>query len=281
EYTIFPRMAALSEVDWTPKEKKDWNNFQAKLPAMLTRYQLWNANYSKASFDLQSSVLPSENYNGIFWKLENKNPDSKIIYVKGKTTNASFDYTQPIFINAPGFYGAAVAGESHKIISSWIWKTFYFNKATGKKIVLKSEPAANYPGSGAFTLVDGIISENGLSESSEWLGFSGKDLEANIDLDEPTKIKSVSLNVLDQTESWIYLPKEIQVATSYNGENYSSIATLAVDVIKDKGKSKFTIPVNTTTRYIKVLAQNAGTIPFGAPGAGSQAWLFVDEIEIN
>ncbi len=56
---------------------------------------------------------------------------------------------------------------------------------------------------------------------------------------------------------------------------------MAIDANNDKGKSKFTLPLNTTTRYIKVLAQNAGTIPFGAPGAGSPAWLFADEIEIN
>ena len=281
EYMLFPRMSALSEVDWTPKDKRDWKQFQSKLPVMFKRYQLWNTNYSKASYDLQSSVLPAENHNGIVWKLESKYPGSKIIYVKGKNTNASFDYTQPLFINSPGTYGAAVADKSHKIISSWVWKTFSFNKATGKKITLNSEPSPDYPGTGAFTLVNGIISANGLAESSEWLGFPGKDLEADIDLGEPTKIKSVSLNVLDQHGSWIYLPKEIQVATSYNGENYSSIATLAIDEIKDQGKSKFTLPLNTTTRYIKVLAQNAGTIPFGAPGAGSPAWLFADEIEIN
>lgn len=280
EYMLFPRMSALSEVDWTPKEKKDWNSFQDKLPVMLKRYQLWGANYSKASFDLQSYVLPSENNNGVLWKLENKNPGSKIIYVKEKYTNASFGYTQPIYINATGTYGAAVTGKTHKIISNWIWKTFYFNKATGKKIMLKSEASPSYAGGGAFTLVNGIIPVDGLSESSEWLGFAGKDLEADIDLGEPMKIKSVSINVLDQNESWIYLPKEIQVATSYNGENYSSIATMAIDA-SDKGKSKFTLPINTTTRYVKVLAQNAGTIPFGSPGAGSPCWLFANEIEIK
>ncbi len=118
---------------------------------MFKRYQLWNANYSKGAYDLQSSVLPSEEHNGILWKLESKYPGSKIIYVKGKNTNASFDYTQPLFINSSRTYGAAVSDKSHKIISSWIWKTFYFNKATGKKITLKSEPSPSHPGSGAFT----------------------------------------------------------------------------------------------------------------------------------
>jgi hexosaminidase len=34
-------------------------------------------------------------------------------------------------------------------------------------------------------------------------------------------------------------------------------------------------------RYIKVLIKNYGIIPQGNPGAGSRAWLFVDEIEVK
>ena len=281
EYTIFPRMTALSEVLWTPQDKKDWSDFSSRLPAIFQRYKLWGANYSSAAYDLQSSVLPTEDHNGILWKLESKNANDKIIYVKGKNTNASINYTEPVLINSSGTYGAAATRANNKILSSWTWKTFSFNKATGKKITLKNEPAPNHPGSGGFTLVNGIITEKGLSENSEWLGFQGTDLEADIDLGQLIKIKSVSLNVLDENGSWIYLPKEIQVATSYNGQNYSSIATIAIDGIKDKGKTKFTLPVNTTTRFVKVIAQNSGAIPFGSPGAGSPSWLFADEIEVN
>ncbi len=248
---------------------------------MLACFSTSAQTINKVSFDLQSFILPSLDYNGVLWKLESKDNANKIIYVKEKNTNASFNYTVPILINSSGTYGAAKVGTNHKILSDWIWKTFSFNKATGKKITLKNEPAPNRSGSGAFTLVDGIISTNGLSESSEWLGFSGNDLEADIDLGEKIKIKSVTIDALDANESWIYLPKEIQVAISYNGENYSSFVTIAIDGIKDKGKRQFTLPVNTTTRYIKVMAQNAGTIPFGSPGAGSPSWLFVDEIEVN
>jgi hexosaminidase len=33
-------------------------------------------------------------------------------------------------------------------------------------------------------------------------------------------------------------------------------------------------------RYVKITVRNWGTIPDGMPGAGTKAWLFVDEIEI-
>ncbi|MEP7232036.1 MAG: family 20 glycosylhydrolase [Ginsengibacter sp.] len=281
EYMIFPRMTALSEVVWTPKDKKDWAGFTSRLPGIFQRYKLWGTNYSTAAYDLHSSVLPTDDHHGVKWNLETKNLDNKIIYVKGKNTSAPLNYTEPLLINAPGIYGAAAKGSGNKILGNWTWKTFLLNKATGKKITLKNEPASNYPGSGAFTLVNGIVTDKGLSEASEWLGFAGTDLEADIDLGVPVKIESVSLNVLDENDSWIYLPKDIQVATSDNGQNYSSIASIAIDGIKDKGKNRFTLPVNTTTRFVKVLAQNFGTIPFGSPGAGSPAWLFADEIEIN
>ncbi len=168
------------------------------------------------AFNLRSSVLPSADHNGVLWKLESNNVDDKIIYVKGESTNASFNYSNPVLINSSGTYGAAATGSNNKIFSVWTWKTFSFNKATGKDITLKNEPAPNYKGSGAFTLVNGIITDKGLSEPLEWLGFAGTNLEADIDLGESMKIKNVSLDVLDDNDSWIYLPKEIQVATSFN-----------------------------------------------------------------
>lgn len=47
EYMIFPRVSAISEVLWSPKEKRDWNAFEKKIPQQMKRYQLWGANYSR------------------------------------------------------------------------------------------------------------------------------------------------------------------------------------------------------------------------------------------
>lgn len=47
EYQIFPRVSALSEVLWSPKDARDWNNFKSRLPSQEARYKLWNANYCR------------------------------------------------------------------------------------------------------------------------------------------------------------------------------------------------------------------------------------------
>ncbi|HEY6503795.1 MAG TPA: beta-N-acetylhexosaminidase [Chitinophagaceae bacterium] len=72
EYMIFPRMAALSEVLWSPKEKRDLNNFEKRLLTQFKRYHLWKANYSTAYFDLKTSVLPTGNNSGVIWEIKSK-----------------------------------------------------------------------------------------------------------------------------------------------------------------------------------------------------------------
>jgi hexosaminidase len=47
EYMIFPRLSALSEVLWSPKENKNWTEFQTKIETMKKRYIIWGANYFK------------------------------------------------------------------------------------------------------------------------------------------------------------------------------------------------------------------------------------------
>lgn len=46
-YMLFPRLDALSEVLWSPKEKRDFTDFQNRLKTQYKRYDLMNINYSK------------------------------------------------------------------------------------------------------------------------------------------------------------------------------------------------------------------------------------------
>jgi hexosaminidase len=48
QYMIFPRITALSEVLWSPKEGRSWAEFEPRLKQQVKRYDLWNINYSKA-----------------------------------------------------------------------------------------------------------------------------------------------------------------------------------------------------------------------------------------
>ena len=282
EYMIFPRMSALSEVLWTPKEQQNWKVFEKKLPALFKRYEQWGASYSTAYYELQPSILPSADYNGVLWKLESKNKEGNIIYVRDAQSATKY-YSTPILVTTSGEYSAALTRKDHTFITSWLRQKFSFNKATGKKITLTNPPAGNWLGSGAFTLVNGVVTENKLSQSKEWLGFLGRDMEAVIDLAKEEKINFLRLNVLKQENSWIYLPAYVEFFISHDGINFTSVGKVHPDANgnwPDERKMELKLN-NGTARYIKVLAKNYGIIPEGRPGAGTPAWVFADEIEVE
>ncbi|MGL5706279.1 MAG: family 20 glycosylhydrolase [Tannerellaceae bacterium] len=45
EYRIYPRIIALAELTWTPKDKKDYKDFERRLPNQLVRLDMHDINY--------------------------------------------------------------------------------------------------------------------------------------------------------------------------------------------------------------------------------------------
>lgn len=52
EYMVFPRLSALAEVLWTPKEKKNWNDFTRRMQKQFQRYDYRKINYAKTPLDI-------------------------------------------------------------------------------------------------------------------------------------------------------------------------------------------------------------------------------------
>lgn len=281
EYMVFPRMSALSEVLWSGKEK-NYDDFEKRLPEQFKRYDLWKANYSKAYFDLKATVLPASDHNGILWKLESKSKNGKIVYLDGAEDSEAKKYTDPVRVS-PIFntYSATLMDSDGKIRSNWITQKFYLNRATGKRITLTNEPSKNYPGDGAFTLVNGVQNEKGLARSREFLGFEGPDCEAIINLDSFQTITSVTVHVFRQQASQIWQPLSMEAFSSDDGQYFSSLGKTDKFNVTSGGNGTMTVKGTNTGRFVKVLVKNWGIIPEGNPGAGNKPWLFVDEIEVN
>jgi len=287
EYMIFPRMIALSEVLWSPKEKRNWTNFEARLPGIFERLDKQHINYGKAYFDLQATVLPTDNNEGVLWKVESKTKNAKIKWIKTLRSSEVLDYDKPILIKENNMGVTASLVNSNDVTLSTVSQSFHFNKATAKKITLVNEPSKNYPGDGAFTLVNGVQNDKGLSRGNEFLGFLGKDLDASIDLGKEMKISKITLHTLYQPGSWIYLPKEIEISwekeanVSGTGTGLAVVKNFTYSVSDLNNTQVINLPEAKLCRYIRVTAKNYGIIPAGQPGAGTPAWLFADEIEVE
>jgi len=278
QYMIFPRMSALSEVLWSPKEKKSWNDFEKRLETQFKRYDLWKVNYSKAYYDVKVSLMPTSNYQGLQLTAEPRNKNGTVRYeVAGQ---APVIYTKPVMLNKNS--DVAVAYYMNNRLVNRVPLSISFNKATGKKISITNTPNERYPGQGgAFSLVNGVYSRKGLSHP-DWLGWIGDDLEATIDLTKKDDFSSVKIHTNEQNGSRIYLPQYVEVLTSNDGQNFTSVGK-SNEFVKDTltmGWITVTFPAQSA-RYLKVLAKNYGMIPDGKPGAGNKAWLIIDEIQVD
>ena len=278
EYMIFPRLSALSEVLWTAKGQKSWPKFEQKIPVLFQRYDFWSINYSRAFYDLKAELLPAPGNKGVALKLSTKDKKGALSYgIAGKHFQKA--YTAPVVINEEGAITAMYTAKNG--LADTVSFDLKFNKATGKKITLKEAPSLNYPGDGAFTLVNGVQNTRGLSRGREFIGYNGGDLEAVIDLGNLQPVSNVIVHSIGQGGSWIYPPASLQVAFSTDGATYTEQGTTDAFEITAGGNGTLTVNSSGTARFVKVVLKNYGVIPEGKPGAGNRGWLFADEIEIH
>ncbi|OLY92977.1 hexosaminidase [Cnuella takakiae] len=279
EYQIFPRMSAMSEVLWSAKGQRNWPEFEKRMQTQYKRYELWGANYSNAYFEIKAAIAPTKDNSGLLLQLESKDRQATVQYgISG--LHFAKNYTAPVLIQQSGEVTALV-NRNGKIIDSTTIK-FRFNKATGKKVSLSEQPAPNYPGSGAFTLVDGVINEKGMDRTKEFIGYNGKTITATIDLGSPQDISEVRLHTLFASGSWIYPPQEMEVQVSTDGKTYQRMGSARELLAKDpvKGYLGVVIDAPVQARFVRVKAQAVQKIAEHMAGAGQKAWMFLDEIEV-
>ena len=278
EYMIMPRMAALSEVLWGTSNPKNYKEFEKRIIQHFDFYEKKGINYSKSIFEVTSAVHPNDI--GVAFELKSPNPVGIRYTIDGSepVLNSS-SYTKPIIVTENATVKAKYF-ENGEPKSATIEQEFFINKSTGKKIELVTPPHENYSIGGSFTLVDGMVG-NPSKYGRDWLGFWGKDLNATIDLGSNETISKIKINTLLGEGSWIYFPKEIQFLVSEDGKNFKSIQTVSQKEVSLKGgRIEVNFP-NTKAKFVKVIAVNNGIIGDGMPGAGSQSWLFVDEISVE
>lgn len=278
EYMIMPRMAALSEVLWGTSKPALYKEFEKRLMYHFQIYDKKGIHYSKAIFEITTDVQPVND--GIHFELKSFNLEGIRYTADGSEPDYnSIPYQNPIEIKTSQTVKAAYF-ENNKQKSATMEQSFFISKSSGKAVKLKFPPHENYALGGSFTLVDGMLG-NSAKYGRDWLGFWGNDVDATIDFGFEESFSSISINTLLAEGSWIYYPKEIVMMCSNDGQNFEIIQVVkSEEIFKNKGRIKIEFPIKKA-KYLKVLARNNGTIADGKPGAGSKAWLFVDEISIE
>jgi hexosaminidase len=280
EYMVLPRMLALSEVLWGTANPVMYERFLQRVEQHMKHiFGVFGYNFSKSIYAVELKV---EIENGQLFARLISPVVKQVYYELGKPWNYNgkvYADRIPIPKSITLHYGHLY---DNKLTDAMTFEQrFEVNKATAKPIQLLHQPHQNYASGGANTLIDGIQSD-GRHFGNGWLGFSGTDLIATIDLMAEGPLNTLGINLLERQGSWIYYPREVIFEGSLDGVNFTQLAAADSEIIqKMKGRLRLPVIVSRIVRYIRVTAKNFGQIPDGQPGAGHKAWLFAEEIVVE
>ncbi len=279
EYMLLPRLAALSEVQWTNADKKDYASFTSRIGHIADIYDVMGLNYAKHIFEATPSYAVNTEKGCVEATLKTIG-DAPIYYTIDGTepTVNSNKYTAPVEIPYSCTLKAMVDRKNMKLRN--VEKTFSFTKSTAKKATLNTTPSKKFECNGAATLVDGI--RGGKSYNDSWVGFQAEPMNLVIDLGENTKVKSVRLGTNSAKGDWVFPPKDITVYLSADGQNFKEAAKLVLPEAKkgDKdGMNDYTLGfAPTQAKFVKVIVNNVTSMPQWHGGKGKAAYVFVDEV---
>lgn len=283
QYMALPRVAALSEVQWTQPQLKDYTDFTNRLIGLTHLYDRLGYNYAKHLYNVNIHIDSDTKWQELVVHMTTAG-DAEIRYtLDGSLPTASSTlYTGAIHLQKSAKIRAAAFrnGKSSSVTAQDVT----FNKATACPVKLFQPTHKSYTFNGGAALTDGLVGDKGFG-TGRWLGFSGNDLEAVIDLKKPTEVSSVSLNTCVDKGSWIFDARNIEVSLSTDGVNFTSVAKHSLPAMEKNSADnintyelKFS---QTKARYIKVYATSEHNIPDWHSGKGKPAFLFVDEISVK
>lgn len=285
EYMTFPRIAALAEVLWSPKELRNWDDFSRRIQLFMKRYDLMDINYSKSAYKITSEAAFNPEKKQLSVSLTSELANNNIHYTTdGTEPNLSSPvYTNPILLYQSAKLTAVTFVNENPTVKS-ISSSFSFNKATGKPVKYLVPYSNDYKGSGKYTLVNAARGTTNDSDD-EWQAWAGKNMEVVIDLQDKTEIHKISVGSMQIFSSWIFFPKKVEFFVSDDGFKFQKIATVLNNVDPFSGEKQlkdFSATFNpTTAHFVKVVATNLGKAPKEFTIEDMDAWLFIDEISVE
>lgn len=282
EYMELPRMAALSEVQWSEPEKKDYEDFCHRIPQLINHYEANGYTYARHIFNVKADLTPDYEKGAVVVEMSTVD-GAPIHYTLDGTEPGEQSplYTEPVSLTESSVVKAAAFRPSGM---SPVWcDSVVFSKSTARDIKLLTTPHPRFAAKGAQTLNDGRYGESTYS-SDTWIGFNGEDLVAEIDLGESQEISSVSFNAFVLTGDWIFDATDAKIEVSEDGKDYTTAATAAYPVPTEHADEIATHEITfdpVKCRYVKVTLGSVRRIPDFHPGKGKPGFLFVDEIVID
>lgn len=279
QYQILPRLAALSEVQWTMPERKNYKDFLKRLPKMLSIYDHYGYNYAKHIFDVACSYsvnvekgslevsLSTLGNAPIYYTLDGTSPQTKKAMLYDDT---------PIVISSPSELKVSVLRNGKFTKEETLFK-LDCNKATFKKVSISTTLNIMQAHLPHEILTDGIIGSL-RCDDYRWMSCTGR-MSLILDLGKSESFSRIGWVALNSQSENILVPQNVKIQISEDGKRYSTIldieknheiqAEQSVECISEEVGAQ-------TARYIKMDFDS-----YKYPDKTSPSWVFLSELIVE
>ena len=279
QYQILPRLAALSEVQWTMPERKNYKDFLKRLPKMLSIYDHYGYNYAKHIFDVACSYsvnvekgslevsLSTLGNDPIYYTLDGTSPQTKKAMLYDDT---------PIVISSSSELKVSVLRNGKFTKEETLFK-LDCNKATFKKVNISTTLNIMQAHLPHEILTDGIIGSL-RCDDYRWMSCTGR-MSLVLDLGKSESFSRIGWVALNSKSENILVPQNVKIQISEDGKQYCTILDIEKnhEIQAEQSVERISEEVGAqTARYIKMDFDS-----YKYPDKTSPSWVFLSELIVE
>lgn len=279
QYQILPRLAALSEVQWTMPERKNYKDFLKRLPKMLSIYDHYGYNYAKHIFDVACSYsvnvekgslevsLSTLGNDPIYYTLDGTSPQTKKAMLYDDT---------PIVISSPSELKVSVLRNGKFTKEETLFK-LDCNKATFKKVNISTTLNIMQAHLPHEILTDGIVGSL-RCDDYRWMSCTGR-MSLVLDLGKSESFSRIGWVALNSQSENILVPQNVKIQISEDGKQYCTILDIEKnhEIQSEQSVERILEEVGAqTARYIKMDFDS-----YKYPDKSSPSWVFLSELTVE
>lgn len=279
QYQMLPRLAALSEVQWTMPKRKNYKDFLKRLPKMLSIYDHYGYNYAKHIFDVACSYsvnvekgslevsLSTLGNDPIYYTLDGTSPQTKKAMLYDDT---------PIVISSPSELKVSVL-RNGKFTKEETLFNLDCNKATFKKVNISTTLNIMQAHLPHEILTDGIVGSL-RCDDYRWMSCTGR-MSLILDLGKSESFSRIGWVALNSQSENILVPQNVKIQISEDGKQYCTILDIEKnhEIKAEQSVERISEEVGAqTARYIKMDFDS-----YKYPDKTSPSWVFLSELIVE
>lgn len=275
-YQVFPRLAAVAEVAWSPKGSKDWPAFVEALDGYLAHLQAKGILYARSMYNIQHAVTPAGGKLKV--ELVCERPDVEIRYTTDgmEPGAASERYEGPLTVDADAVLKCATFRDGRKMGKTLELRPGW-NLATAKPL-LGLPPQAGI-------LVNGLRGSLKQTDFEWYTGDTSRPLAFTVDLLERREIRECTVGCITNYGMGCHKPRTLTVEVSDDNRTFVPAGSLSFADSEIFREGTFvedlTLEADVKARYVRFTLDVPGNCPPDHVRPGQPSRIYVDEVIVR